>query len=349
MFQDQSGLGQGLQQLLQGIGQGLEKRAERQSLQDILSGGQPVQDVTQTPEFQDQFMSMVNQHEEATGEKLPPEAVNMLWNTQKAQAQKAGPREYTTEQLAAISQRNPQLANMLQQGQIARRKEDLAERKISSQKETSLMKMNEPKLLDVGESLEALKQAESDYDTLEELSKDSGKFPSAVTAALIDIDSENGLSRIGRSLLTPEAQQYIKIIVNQLKNARDTFGARVTNFEAAKFLQGLPTLMNTAKGRERIIRDLKIVNKINQLHKQGILDAFNELGGSSKVSFSQARELAEKRISKQVEDLKKQRLNPNKKTFSSMPDPSLYNGKDLIDDTTNQRFTSDGKKWIPIG
>lgn len=126
-----SGLGEGISSFGASIGKALKERTERKQLQDILNPPQPEQqqvpaDLTQDEGFQDKFMSMLQNYQDKTGEQLNPQQLDMAWKAQLQQAQQqqqpTGPRQYNVQQLAAIARKNPQLASMLQQNQLAQQK-----------------------------------------------------------------------------------------------------------------------------------------------------------------------------------------------------------------------------------
>lgn len=77
---------------------------------------------------------------------------------------------------------------------------------------------------------------------------------------------------------SPESQLFVKTVTNFIKRAKDTFGTRVTNFDLDSFKQGLPTLANSREGRDLILDQMKIINKLNALDEDAVIDTFNHYG-----------------------------------------------------------------------
>ena len=113
--------------------------------------------------------------------------------------------------------------------------------------------------------------------------------------------------------------------------------------DVATYLRGLPSLINTPDGRQRILHQLRTLNQINQLHYSSVLEEVERAGGSDRIALSTAESLAEKRIKNQVDDLRDRFIHPNKKVFSTPPDPRLY--KRMRDRSTGEVLVSDGTSW----
>lgn len=77
---------------------------------------------------------------------------------------------------------------------------------------------------------------------------------------------------------SPESQLFVKTVTNFIKRAKDTFGTRVTNFDLDSFKQGLPTLANSREGRELILEQMDIVNRLNSLDEDAILNTYDHYG-----------------------------------------------------------------------
>jgi hypothetical protein len=57
-------------------------------------------------------------------------------------------------------------------------------------------------------------------------------------------------------LLTPEDENYNKVLKEFMTGISKTFGGKVSNMELQQYMQKFPTLLNTPEGRTRIVRDL---------------------------------------------------------------------------------------------
>lgn len=146
----------------------------------------------------------------------------------------------------------------------------------------------------------SLGQEKIRIDRLQELNK-SGQLPTNLGRLNVSLKSGNLIVPFASS---PEAQEFVKIVNDFLSGAKDTFGSRVTNFEINTFLKRLPNLLNSEQGRDRVLRQMEIINELNQLHTQGILDEVEKAGGVRKIDLDRARAKSNQ-INKEKEKLLK--------------------------------------------
>jgi hypothetical protein len=104
------------------------------------------------------------------------------------------------------------------------------------------------------------------------------------------------------ALASPEERQFQKILLRQLENAKNSFGAKVSNFEAEIFLKRFPSLADNPEARQAVIRDLQIINKINVLHSKA-LDEVYKTYKSGEISPIQAKQVAGDMIEAEVNKL----------------------------------------------
>jgi hypothetical protein len=203
----------------------------------------------------------------------------------------------------------------------------------------------EPKLLEMEERLSDLQNQGMEFGRLQELYSPEleEKFPSTLTAAMFTKDGR--LSDIGKSQLSKEAQEAVKLTTSQIRHAKDSFGARVTNFDAQTYLDTLPTLLNSAEGRRQILRDLQIVNKLNEHHDSGVLDIMGRYE-PGKINLSTAERMYREQNKSFISDLRQSFINPENAKFQNQPDASMYKGQKMVDEETGQKFRSDGTKWV---
>lgn len=341
------GIGQGLQQAMPSIQEMILNRQKQKQIQAILNpqGQQPPVD------RDEMFRNLALSLEQQSGQDMQPKDLDVLWSEMQKnpqlgmpQQQQPGNQQYSKQQiLAAEIAGEHNLANLLAKLNAGDQKEHIQDRKEAFARETAA----EPKLQEMETKLGGLEQSGMRFKRLGELfSPDlENKFPSSLSVGLFTKDGE--LRPTAAALLSPEAQEAVKLVSDELSGAKDTFGARVTNFDLQSYMKRLPTLLNSAEGRRRVLRDLRIMNKINQLHHEGILNIVDKHGGAGKMPISKAERIFKNEYKDEMEELRDEFVNPNKKSFSSLRDPASYPGKRMIDEETGQIFKSNGQEWVP--
>lgn len=230
----------------------------------------------------------------------------------------------------------PELAKIITERGKTQRKEGFARESAA-----------EPELLKIENKLRSTEASDLRQEKLQNLfsAEKESQFPSSTLAAVFTKDGE--LNDIALSQLSPDAQESIKLLADEVQGVKDTFGSQITGFEVRSFMKRLPSLLNTPEGKRRVIRDLRLMNKINRAHDEGILNIIENRGGPSKVSISQAERIYRKENAPKIKQMREEFLHPEKTEFAEMPDASMYAGRILEDPETGQTFISNGKSWIP--
>jgi len=213
-------------------------------------------------------------------------------------------------------------------------------------KEKQFFKMNEPKVMQLADTSQKLSTEGLRYDRLQELFSDPSKLPSSFTAALFTKDGN--INDIVYSQMSPQAQEAIKLIIDSTSGIKDTYGARITNFDLQTYLKKLPSLLNSPEGKQRVLRDLQIMNKLNKMHADGIMEVFEEAGGTDKIPYSTAEKKYKAKFAKQEQSLREMFVHPEKEKFNEMPAASKYLGKKIKNPETGEIFISDGVEWKPF-
>lgn len=157
--------------------------------------------------------------------------------------------------------------------------------------QSELFKDNTKNSKEASDKLKGLKSEERSIRQLNTINE-RGKLPKNLNKA-INVDLKTGDVKITPSFLNADTQLFVKTINEFVRKARDSFGARVTNFELDKFLQGLPTLANTEEGRRLILEQMDVVNKLNQLENESLRKVYRNYGLRG-IDSVQAEEVAEK-------------------------------------------------------
>lgn len=146
-------------------------------------------------------------------------------------------------------------------------------------------------------------------------------------------------------LANADTQAFVKTINDFSTKARDSFGARVTNFELHRFMKRLPTLLNTEEGREVILRQMEIINQINTLYDQATLDAFDAAGGLRNIDYDQAKRKGQKQVRPMIDQLKKEfvtldhkskKLSKKSQKSETQPLKKVEQGTKLTDDVVDR-------------
>lgn len=109
----------------------------------------------------------------------------------------------------------------------------------------------------------------------------SGDLSSPAWASALETVSKGvfGLGLNLKFLQTADSQEFDKLSKDFLKNAKSIFGSRVTEGEIKMFLQTIPTLVQTKEARNRVIRNMKMLNEGAKLRKKAMVDVIEMNGG----------------------------------------------------------------------
>lgn len=261
-------------------------------------------------------------------------------------SEKLDASKISDEDILRATSVDPNIGRALQQAKDVALREKSEEEKKRTSKQKEFFKINEPKLMQLGEQEQKLKIENARYERLQNLFSDPRKFPSSFSASLFTKDGH--INDIVYSQMTPEAQEAVKLIIDSTSNIKDSYGSRITNFDLGLYLKKLPSLLNSPEGKSRVLRDLKIMNELNLMHNQGIQEVFEEAGGTDQIPYSKAESLYKKKYGAQEKALIDEFISPKQKKFDDFPDANKYLGKKVKDTKTGEVFISDGNEWKPF-
>ena len=228
--------------------------------------------------------------------------------------------------------------------------QQMAQKKMNQQKEMQFFKINEPKLIELSDKLQNYELEDARYSRLSELfDKEGNKMPSNLTAALFS--SGGQINPKAAAFLSAPAQEAVKLITDLTSGIKDTYGARVTNFDLETYLKKLPSLLNSPDGRKRVLRDLQMINKLNRMHAEGVLGAFEENGGPGAIPYSKAESIFRDKNKDKISELKKEFITGKKPIMKELPSASdpQNRGRKIRDTVTGEILESDGENWVPVG
>lgn len=129
---------------------------------------------------------------------------------------------------------------------------------------------------------------------------ESGRLPEGLEK--LNINWKTGDIRFP-ALANAETQGFVKAINDFTIKAKDTFGARVTNFELASFMRRLPTMANSTEGRRLIIEQMKAMSDIDKLYYDSLNEVYDNYGLRN-IDNQQAERIAADLRSSKEEQLK---------------------------------------------
>jgi hypothetical protein len=221
-----------------------------------------------------------------------------------------GPQQFSQqpigmEQIESISQ-SPRGISFQDQVEFKYPKVNVFEDRTPKERislKTELLKKNNEKVTDSSDKLRKKVSEFQRYAQLERLNE-GGRLPEGLEN--LNINWTTGDIHFPK-LANAETQAYVKAINDFTTQAKDTFGARVTNFELGAFMKRLPTLANSSAGRRLIINQMKLANEADQLYDKALLDVYDHYGVQN-IDFSKADKIARGKIDNEIGTIKKKAL-----------------------------------------
>jgi len=148
--------------------------------------------------------------------------------------------------------------------------------------------------------------------------------------------------------LSPETQAFQKVAQGFLRNAKNVFGARVTNYELGQYQQMFPNLMQSPEGRKIIIENIRRTNQAAKIRSEAMREIIKE--NKNKIPFDFEDQI-EQRVGAELDKLAPVGLFGGSQSQGSdqLPDPAQYAGKKVRDTQTGQILQSNGSQWVPVG
>tara|TARA_R110002096_G_scaffold48903_5_gene129392 strand:+ start:75 stop:1376 length:1302 start_codon:yes stop_codon:yes gene_type:complete len=139
-----------------------------------------------------------------------------------------------------------------------------------------LMKENNPLIQENNKKVKSLKDEDRMIKQMMRLDA-TDKLPSG--AGRLNVSVKDGKLNLPAGA-NAETQTYVKMINDWTTKAKESYGARVTNFDLEQFMARLPTLANSQEGRRLIQAQMLAVNDLNRLHYGSIQQVYDQYGAS---------------------------------------------------------------------
>lgn len=238
-----SGLGQGLQALAQ------HKINELTQQKEVNEGAKFWKSLGLDDQTAYAFASTPKEVQKSLLDRLEGSNIGQQQSQMQGISEQPMQQQNQLDALGQFAQQSQQKPGQLTLGAnpIERRhRETLAQQKeLAQHKETKELRH------EIVQKSKAAKEDLRDLDRLEEL-QNSGKLD---TPGYTEFLNRSGLDI--QALKSPESEEFQKIQANFLRNAKQYFGGRISNYEVESFLKTIPTLSNSNEGRKRIIANLK--------------------------------------------------------------------------------------------
>lgn len=108
------------------------------------------------------------------------------------------------------------------------------------------------------------------------------------------------LLRHGQKAASPDTEAFEKLSAGFLRGAKDIFGGRFTNEEMKAYLESIPTLAQTDKGKLDVINDMELFNKAAKIKYNSAQKIIKANGGRPPINLA---ELVEEDVSGKLDKL----------------------------------------------
>ena len=201
--------------------------------------------------------------------------------------------------------------------------------KVSREKE--LFNANSKDFSEISKKTKSLKSESLKLDQLKRLN-DTGKLPEGLEN--LNINWKTGDIRVPR-FANSATQQYVKTVKDFLTNIKDSFGARITDFDIKSFMQRLPTLANSTEGRRVIIDQMKAISDIDKLYYDSFKEVYDEYGLRG-IDSQKAEKIASELRAPKEEVLKQ-------KVADSIMAQEVYDAKEVVPEGKVVGMSPEGK------
>ena len=86
---------------------------------------------------------------------------------------------------------------------------------------------------------------------------------------------------------SPDIEEFEKLSTDFVKNAKQYFGARLTDRDLITFMQTIPTLMQTDAGKKKVIDNLRSLNELSQIESKTARSIIKANGGIPPIDLEQ--------------------------------------------------------------
>jgi len=295
------GISQGLQMLLERKMQGMQQQKLAEGLMAL---GLPPEAALLDPSLQKELLSQKG------NERKQARLMDLIQRRGVADGERTGSLEiaaegpagspgYSPEELLAISEIDPNAARLLQSSSQADRKLEFEKQKQNQRSKEAAYNITKDYRAGVAKTAHASKGVKARTARMRELDAKGNITKSALYQGLRYLGKPFGFDPIG--LLNADTQELEKLSNDFIKDAPAIFsGSKLTNEMVKIFLKSVPTLVQSAEGRERVYRNMETMADVAQLEETAVNEIIAENGGAPPLNLDA---LVQERIQDRVEEL----------------------------------------------
>ena len=191
------------------------------------------------------------------------------------------------------------------QAKLRRQQLALKQEQLSQKERVEAFKLTQAERKEILQKSKAARENLKELDRLEELQQE-GKLD---TPGYVEFLERSGLDI--PALMNEGSQEFNKITQNFLRDAKSYFGARVSNFEIEQFLKTIPNLSQSPEGRQRVIANLKKLQRGAVEYANTMRDVIRENNNVPPLDLiEQIEERIEPRMDKIAKQFKKDLSKP---------------------------------------
>lgn len=192
----------------------------------------------------------------------------------------------------------------------------------------------------------SLRSNQDKRKTINRMIKNSDKLPSNlfIRASYEKIDNP----AVKNWLAGPIGEQWEKDVASFLDGLKDTFGARITNFDIEQYNRRFPRIANSPEGRKMILKQMSLVNAIDRIY-DGVLEAVYKEYDFDEIDPQRAKKIAEEKAKPLINDLLNEyKSNENKliqnSSKSTNPKGILKHTEETIKENINISSNNDKER-----
>ena len=328
-----------------------ERKSALQNLQVLMQFSENPRQQQQPQQMEQQggLNALVGQQQQ--GQELQPGALNALTGQKNGsitpEQQQEQQQQMDRAKLAQDVFTSPHERREREKVELQKQKIANQEKAAKFQEKSAAFKETKPERTEIIKGEKGAKENIARLERMEELSR-KGKLNSPL---YLEFLRKSGFDI--PALTSPDSQEFRKLETDFLRDARNIFGGRVTNYEMNTFLKAIPSLSQSPEGRERVIHNLKL---FNQAALETLREILKENGGippfdlMEQISDKSAPKIDKiyQEFSRGISQERKELNQSSQKSFQELPNASDLKDKRIVDEDTGKVFKSNGSEWVEV-